>query len=130
MKKRNVIITLCLLCAAVLLPAAGVNAASAKKNRKALEAYQQFLSQSQIKWSKWTNVPSSQVQFASADINKDGVKELILSYPQAAHMDGWHRIYTYTKGKVKSLGRFTSVSIFKNKNYFVDTYAKIGRAHV
>lgn len=44
MKKRNVIITLCLLCAAVLLPAAGVNAASAKKNRKALEAYQQFLS--------------------------------------------------------------------------------------
>lgn len=61
MKKRNVIITLCLLCAAVLLPAAGVNAASAKKNRKALVAYQQFLSQSQIKWSKWTNVPSSQV---------------------------------------------------------------------
>lgn len=130
MKKRNVIITLCLLCAAVLLPAAGVSAASAKKNRKALAAYQQLLSQSQIKWSKWTNVPSSQVQFASADINKDGVKELILSYPQASHMDGWHRIYTYTKGKVKSLGRFTSVSIFKNKNYFVDTYANTGTMEV
>lgn len=126
MKKRNVIAMLCALCVLILLLPMQTNAASAKKNKKAMTAYHQFLSQDQIQWSEWTSIPSSDVLFAAADINKDGVKELIVRYVQASHMDGWHRIYTYKKGRVKSLGHFTNVYIYKNKNFFVDSYANTG----
>lgn len=78
MKKRNVIAMLCALCVLTLLLPMQTNAASAKKNKKAMTAYHQFLSQDQIQWSEWTSIPSSDVLFAAADINKDGVKELIV----------------------------------------------------
>lgn len=97
-----------------------------QKEQKSHDSLPSVLSQDQIQWSEWTSIPSSDVLFATADINKDGVKELIVRYVQASHMDGWHRIYTYKKGRVKSLGHFTNVYIYKNKNFFVDSYANTG----
>ena len=71
-----------------------------------------------VKWSDGYYARSKELYFTCIDINKDGVKELILYYMDSPHAYGWNRIYTYTGGRVKSLGQFTSVSICTNKKYF------------
>lgn len=125
MKRKGLRIIITLVCAMLLVPVVQTEAASSK-NKKALAAYRELLLQNQIAWSDWSYAPAAEVDFAVADINKDGVKELILQWQGASHAEGWDRIYTYKKGKIKSLGQFTEVKIYRNKNYFVDVYMGMG----
>lgn len=132
MKKRLLGIMLALSMLAGIVPVSGhssvlpVEAASRTTKKKALQSYRKLLSKKTVKWSSDYYVPSSDIRFAVCDINKDGIKELILTYDAAPHMYGWNRIYTYSKGKAKSLGHFTSVLISKNKNYMEDGYSNCG----
>lgn len=124
--KKSFAAALLLVCAATAVTPMQAEAASARKKQQAMYAYRTFMNQSQIPWTSWSFAPASQVEFATADINKDGIKELILRWSYASHAEGWDRIYTYRNGKVKSLGEFTSVTISKNKNYFTNYYMGTG----
>ena len=142
MKKsiKNVIKTLCLimtllfLCQINVVPeiqgTVNVEAASRKTKKNARNAYKKMLLKN-VKWSDGYYARSKELYFTCIDINKDGVKELILYYMDSPHAYGWNRIYTYTGGRVKSLGQFTSVSICTNKKYFTDSYMNggIGREY-
>lgn len=142
MKKsiKNVIKTLCLimtllfLCQINVVPeiqgTVNVEAASRKTKKNAMNAYKKMLLKN-VKWSNGYYARSKELYFTCIDINKDRVKELILYYMDSPHAYGWNRIYTYTDGRVKSLGQFTSVSICTNKKYFTDSYMNggIGREY-
>lgn len=121
--------TLLFLCQINVIPeiqgTVNVEAASKKTKKNALKAYRKLL-QRDIRWDNDYYARSSEIDFKLIDINKDGVKELVLQYMSAPHMYGWNRIYTYAGGKVKSLGQFTSVEICTNKKYFTDAYGNLG----
>lgn len=128
-KTMCILVALLLLCQSNIVPAkmgtATVQAASKKTKKNALKAYRRILSKD-IRWSDSYYISSKKVRFNCIDINKDGVKELVLYYMEAPHMYGWNRIYTYAGGRVKSLGYFTDITIYKNKNYFSDCYSNTG----
>ena len=115
--------TLLFLCQINVVPeiqgTVNVEAASRKTKKNAMNAYKKMLLKN-VKWSNGYYARSKELYFTCIDINKDGVKELILYYMDSPHAYGWNRIYTYTDGRVKSLGQFTSVSICTNKKYFTD----------
>ena len=75
----------------------------------------------------WTILPLRTFDWA---LESPVAEIMVYSYAAFMIFSGIFSILSYTKGKVKSLGRFTSVSIFKNKNYFVDTYANTGTMEV
>ena len=77
--KKSFAAALLLVCAATAVTPMQAEAASARKKQQAMYAYRTFMNQSQIPWTSWSFAPASQVEFATADINKDGIKELILS---------------------------------------------------
>ena len=121
--------TLLFLCQINVVPeiqgTVNVEAASRKTKKNAMNAYKKMLLKN-VKWSNGYYARSKELYFTCIDINKDGVKELILYYMDSPHAYGWNRIYTYTGGRVKSLGQFTSVSICTNKKYFTDSYMNAG----
>lgn len=101
----------------------------AAQNRRALAAYKKLLTKRSIRWCNTyskVNLPTSGLRFAVQDINKDGVSELVLSSNDTGHAFGYKRIYTYASGKVRSLGEFTDVSIYRNKNYFCHSFGNMG----
>ena len=75
--KKSFAAALLLVCAATAVTPMQAEAASARKKQQAMYAYRTFMNQSQIPWTSWSFAPASQVEFATADINKDGIKELI-----------------------------------------------------
>ena len=109
--------------------ASSKNTSKATQNKKALAAYKKLLSKRSIRWGNAyssVNLPTSNLKFAVQDINKDGVSELVLSSKDAAHAVGYKRIYTYANGKLRSLGNFTDVSVYRNKSYFRHTSGGMG----
>jgi hypothetical protein len=100
MKKKSylngiVIVFLFLLCLTAAVP---VQAAS--KSTQAKRAYNTFLSKTKIKWGT-TYYPTSKLQFSCADLNNDGIPELIVQNNNAYAAAGTQKIYTYYNGKVK-----------------------------
>ena len=103
MKKsiKNVIKTLCLimtllfLCQINVVPeiqgTVNVEAASRKTKKNAMNAYKKMLLKN-VKWSNGYYARSKELYFTCIDINKDGVKELILYYMDSPHAYGWNRI--------------------------------------
>lgn len=104
-------------------------AVSRGKKEEAKAAYLNLLTQYTLDWGNGVAY-TEDLKYRITDINGDDLPEMILSYDYAAHADGWYRIYTYTNGKVKSLGQLTSIKISKNKNFFVDTYSNCGITEV
>lgn len=104
-------------------------AADIGTREQAMAAYFNLLTQNKISWGS-SKIYSWDVEYAIEDINGDKLPELILYYSQAPHCDGWHRIYTYVDGKVKSLGHLIYVDISKKKNFFCDSYANCGMTEV
>lgn len=103
-----------------------VQASAKQQNKKAMKAYKKKLSAKKIAWGSDVYLDNSESKFAKMDINGDGVKELIVQSNAASHMDGYVRIFTYKNGKVKSLGHFTVVDIYKNKKLIKDEYSNHG----
>lgn len=77
------------------------------KASKAKAAYEKFLFTS----------PSS-YSFALADVNGDKVPELFVENDQASYAEGYSRVYTYRKGSVKLLMKFSvpPTKLYKKKH--------------
>lgn len=94
-----------------------------KMNQKACAAYRKMLEKPTLVWSPGQGNSSrcntAELQFDCADINGDGIKELILYWMETYHAEGWNRVYTYYDGKVKNLGVYTSVDICSDKGYYI-----------
>lgn len=119
-----------LLIAASLVAIAPQPAHAASANTKACKAYSKILSKKTMKWGTGRTVSTKQLKFACQDINKDGVKDLVVYNPDAISWEGYYRIYTYKKGKAKLAGAFSSLRVCRNKNFFRDTRSYTGGATV
>lgn len=124
-RKNNLgfVALLLLLLVATIIPSGQLNAASKKKAAK--RAYDKLLSKSEIKW-RYSTVDSSDLKFALKDINRDGTPELLIYNENASHSEGWERVYTCYKGKLKYLGTYTSLTIYPKKKCYQDTYSNQG----
>lgn len=111
----TIIVVLVAAITAIVIAPQPAHAASA--NAKACKAYAKMLSKSTFKWVG-TTVSSSSLKFACQDINKDGVKDLVVYNPEAFDYEGFYRIYTFKKGKVKRVGSYYDVRACRNKNFF------------
>lgn len=105
---------------------ASVEASTKSTNKKAMAAYKKLLSKSKLRWMSDYVYSTSQIKFTCLDINRDGVKELLLYNQNASHYEGWERVYVYSQGKVRSLGNFTSLSFYPKKKYFTNSYSGRG----
>ena len=123
-KKCMGFVALLLLLTAVIIPSRSLNAASKKKAAK--RVYNKLLSKSEIKW-RFSTVDSSELSFALIDINRDGTPELLVYNQNASHSEGWERIYTCYKGKLKYLGTYTSLTIYPKKKCYLDNYSNLGK---
>lgn len=111
-----------LLLAAAFAVASPEPAHAASANSKACKAYSKMLAKKNFTWVGSTT-RSSSLKFACQDINKDGVKDLIVYNPNAYDYEGFYRIYTYKKGKVKRVGTFYDLRVCRNKNFFSNSRA-------
>lgn len=107
--KRKKLLFLCVMFCLSLMMSISVQAAS-----KQAPIYKEFL----------LNHPSY-TWFRTLDINKDGVKELIISEKQQPYRSNIYYIYTVKKEKMVYLGRVSHSNTFKD-----GTSKEIGRAHV
>lgn len=108
------------VCAAMLAASPDTVLAKSSTNKKACAAYSKMLSKKKIPWIGVPNqVSSKNIEFACKDINKDGVKDLVVYRTDGCEATGWYEICTYAKGKVKSLGHYDFISVYPNKNCFV-----------
>lgn len=73
----------------------------------AKNAYEEFLSQKQIKWYD-QYYPTDVLKFAAADFNNDGVPELYVYNPKAFSYQCNYRIYKYRNNQVKEVYSFGS----------------------
>ena len=111
MKRHLKGILLLMLCIVLVVPAMNVSAAT--QRQKAIAAYKKYLSQSKVyvlvnksvfkdrnrKELSYNGTPSSKVGFYLANIDNDGIPELIIS----ANLSGEdaYTILTYRYGKIK-----------------------------
>jgi hypothetical protein len=78
------------------------------KGADALKAYNKLLSKDTFNWDNGNvgaiknEIPSKNITFTTVDIDKDGIKELLL-YTGSANNHEYAKIYTYTGGKVKCI---------------------------
>lgn len=129
-----IIVVLVAAITAIVIAPQPAHAASA--NTKACKAYAKMLSKNTFEWVN-TTVSSSALKFACQDINKDGVKDLVVYNPEAYDYEGYYRIYTFKKGKVKRVGSYYDVRVCRNKNFFANyrahmdnedcTYYRLGK---
>ena len=81
---------------------------AATKEEDALKAYNKLLSKDTFNWASGNvgslknEISSKNIAFTTADIDKDGIKELLL-YTGSANNHEYAKIYTYTGGKVKCI---------------------------
>lgn len=129
MKKNRKWFAVMLILMMAMIMSVSVQAAS--KKSLAVQAYKQFLGQSQIPWdSNWT-VKSSNCYFGLVYINNDTVPELVVKNVQdVSHAGGYGRIYTYKNGKVQQIAKLSMntarFSYYKKKSVYKDTYSQSG----
>lgn len=87
----------------LMISAQTVSASTASTNKKAVDAYRKILAKKTYSWDKY--VPgankTSNYLFACVDLNRDGIKELIIENPNACYAAGYVKIFTYVNNRVK-----------------------------
>lgn len=107
MKKRSykVILGACAVAAGVLLGSGNVTTqAAAPKKTQALKAYNQLMTKKKIPFyslNPTTYVKREKFTFALANVDNDGVPELIVKTKKTSHAQGSFNIYTFKSGKLK-----------------------------
>lgn len=102
---------------------AKVQAATTKKaqNKKALKAYKKMLSRKKLTWGSGKADLTVNMRFALVDVNKDGVKELLLINDESCYAAGYFRLYSYVNGKVKLITSINNRPVFyQNKLMRID----------
>lgn len=123
------VVALALTVAFALAAASPETAYAKSKNSKACATYKTLLSKKSMKWG-YSKVATSSLKFACQDINKDGIKDLVLYNSNATEADGgFYRVYTYAKGKAKRVGTYYSLRVCRNKNFFSDSRAHMDSEH-
>lgn len=118
-----------LLIAASLVAIAPQPAHAASANTKACKAYKELLTKTTMKWASGNSVKTKLLRFACQDINKDGVKDLVVYNPRGANATGRYRIYTYASGKLKRVGQYTDIAVCPNNDYYLDTHTNMGHTY-
>ena len=103
------------------LPLDTTEVAAKVTNQKAIKAYTKMLSKKYYKWEKYSgsaykeyDVNKTQnYDFFCIDLNKDGVKELLVCNNIASYAEGYVKIFTYKNGKVKCLLTSSCIEIYK-----------------
>lgn len=110
-----------LVAVALALVAAPDQALAKTSSKKACAAYSKMLSGKYIEWAgpDGEQLSTKKLEFACKDINKDGVKDLIVYRTDGCEATGWYQLYTYVKGKVKYVGFYDYVTFYPNKNFFL-----------
>lgn len=91
-----------LLMADLLYKGVGQQVKSLQR-KKALHAYNRYLSANKQKWGDWCKVSMSECEFALKDFDNDCIPELMLLWPHASTAECFQRIYAYRDSKVKEL---------------------------
>lgn len=104
------------------------NAASKKAtNKKALKAYEKLLSKKSYKWSSASyENKTKNFKFCVIDVNKDGIKDLLLQNDSACHASGYYKLLTYHNGKVKCLLTADNIEVYKKAGIVATSYASTG----
>lgn len=96
------------------------------KAKKALKSYKSYLEQDYIPWSNAAEDmhPNNEYRFALADMNADGVPELMLrpSGFLPSHAAGYEAVYCYAAGKVKEMARMDEIRRYYPKKGVVVLY--------
>ncbi len=110
MKKSKKILSLILIAALMIT---GINIKTVKTyakdtNKKAITVYRKLLSKEKHKWREdYSSAPdvnkTKNYKFACIDLNRDGIKELVVENPEACWADGSVKVFRYVKGKVKKV---------------------------
>lgn len=101
-KKLTIYALMFLLVAMILVGLAPQDTHAASKKSKALKAYKEYLAKDKILWGN-TKVDSEEISFFIKDMDGDKVPELILSCVAGSASDGYERILSYNKKKVKEV---------------------------
>lgn len=105
-----------LLTAALFFSFFGVSQTSsaASKNTAAVKAYKSLLSKKTYKWGYSDEAnKTANYSFACVDLNKDGIKELIVISNSASYADQYCKIFTYTNRKIKCVTSCSGISWYK-----------------
>ena len=105
-----------LLTATLCITALGSSEATAasSKNSVAMKAYKSFLAKKTYKWGVLDESnKTANYSFACIDLNKDGVKELIVINANASYGDGYCKIFTYSNRKIKCITTCTGFDWYK-----------------
>lgn len=105
--------------------------AGGAKAKLAIKAYQKFLGQSQIEWSG-KKYPSGGFQFMLADVNSDGMPELLLDNQNknVIHYQGYQAVYYYSNKKIDQavLGDII-VGYYPKKGVVISEHDGMGSSH-
>lgn len=73
-----------------------------KKAKQAIKAYQKFMGQEKIAWDANHILPQDAYRFILADVNADGIPEMILDTTyQVSHVAGYKSIYVFHNGEIQ-----------------------------
>lgn len=73
-----------------------------KKAKQAIKAYQKFMGQEKIAWDDYYILPKDAYRFILADVNADGIPEMILdTTSQVTHVAGYQSIYVFYNGEIQ-----------------------------
>lgn len=102
-------------------------ASNRAKNKKALAAYEKLLSKPTYKWSSMSSENMTKnFRFCIVDVNKDGVKDLLLANDSACHASGYYKLLTYHKGKVKCVLTGDNIGVYKKRGVVYTNFAGTG----
>ena len=119
MSKKVKHVVMIMICMVVLMfwQIPEVHAASAAKtNKKAISAYKKMLSNSYYSWTGQGDPEAnktSNYSFCCVDINKDGVKELIIHSEKASWASNTYKLLVYRNGKVSSVLACHGIEVYK-----------------
>lgn len=132
MKRRNTLASLIFMVLFIW----GVNsttmqteAATKGEKETAYAAYYTILSKNKITWGD-TKIYTENLKYTFTDIDNNGIAEMILYYPDGggSYGNGGYRVYTYTDGKAKPLGKFGILNVSSNKNLMISSWGDTGNS--
>ncbi len=96
-----------------------------RKAKRAIQAYRRYLRQD---WIEWSDNPykgkyqQDEFRFVIADVNADGVPELVLSnIGQPSHYEGYEAVYCYRDKEIRELTRNDKIKCYYPKTGYVVT---------
>lgn len=88
-------------------------AAAATKNFQAIKAYKSLLSKKTYKWGESPSNVTANYDFACIDLNRDGVKELVVKNNWTTYAEGYCKVFAYVNHKIKCVTTCYDIDWYK-----------------